>query len=573
MNETKKSTFHISFRILIPAAIFWGISFVTDTRIFSSDGLNMNCLPIDEDMILPMHILTKLLVLLFWLAFFSFLKKAFGQKHLLMVFCCLLAVYAAGLLATYPGYYMNDDPIIFAYATRFLPVYWHNYLTSLFYMTAMSIFPASCGPVLLSDVCYAYVYTFIFAKGYALLKKPSPVAVALLIAPALLPFTLLGSLMCFRPAIYASFFLYYFMYLYFEHLQQAVLTPGKLLSLSFLTALLCLWRSESIVLLPLSAFLIPLTYASGGLSHTDPSKDADNAKKSRRQKKMPGSIKSGLIFFVLVLCFYSLISQPQKQGEKKYYGSDYLIISTTRPLSVILWRDQTYEGADEDISNISAVTDFGYLHNDSLSCSAYNRYNSDHNEGRYTQTGADALTQQKYLKSALRLLLHNPDLYFGERLQLFCVTNGIWNYNTDMVLNLKPVISSDFHLYEHDRDYGFEMLDAFRRLPLSYHKGYADFLFKAGGEAFLPMLMIAFAALIVSIFRKNAFYFFFFSALLARELVIFLTAPASFIQYSYPTMYVVAAVSLCSLALKAGLFCPSCRTKDTGRQESSPAQK
>ena len=556
MNPRNNSQINKICKTLVPALLLWAVSFWTDTRIFSSDGLNMNCLPIDTGMILPMHILCKLLVLLFWIGFFHFLNRGLHEKRLLPVFGSLLLVYGIGLLVTYPGYYMSDDPIIFAYATRFLPVYWHNYLTSLFYMTGMSIFPASCGPVLLSDVIYAYVYTCIFEKGFRLLKKPSPLSVALLIAPGLLPFTLLGALMCFRPAIYASFFLYYFMYLYFERLSGARLTFGKLAGLTFLAAVLCLWRSESILLLPLSAILLPLVYL--------PSPAA--AKSSPHTP-----LKVGISVFLMTLCFYALLSLPQKRGENAYYGSDYLIISTTRPLSVVVWRDQTYEGAEQDLSCINAVTDIGYLHNDSLSCSAYNRYNSDHNEGRYTQTGADRETQAAYLKSAFRLLYHNLDLYFAERLQLFCITNRIWNYPMSMVLDLKPVISTHFHLYEHDRDYGFEMLEAFKRIPLNKHEGYALFLFEHGGEAFLPLLLLTVAAAFVALFRKKWFYFFLFGGLVARELVIFLTAPASFIQYSYPTMFVVSAITLCSMALKlsSGRPAPSAsQTEDSGTEVS-----
>ncbi len=543
--EQKK---HIRIRVPVIglAVLIWALSFITDTKIFSGDGLNMNCLPVDTSMTLFMHIAMKLCVLAFWYLFLTFLTKLWEKKELLIVFVILLAVYGAGLAITYPGYYMNDDPIIFAYATRFLPVYWHNYLTSLFYMTAMSIFPASCGPVLLSDVCYACFFTLIYEKGLSLIKGKNPLPRVLLILPGLLPFTLLGALMCFRPAIYSSFFMLYFMLLYFDKKTGAGFTSKRLILYALLTAVLSLWRSESIVLLPLSVILIFLAFKPTG--------------------------KQLLTFFLASLCLYALISIPQKGGENKYYGSDYLILSTTRPLSVIVWRDQTYPGADEDIANISAVTDFGYLHNDSLSCSAYNRYNSDHNEGRYTQTGADKETQSRYLKSAFNLIAHNFDLYLGERLQLFCVTNGFYNYNKAMVLNLKPVISSDFHLYEHDRDYGFEMLDAYRRVPLTRHDGWALFLFAAGGEAFLPVLVLCFALLILSLFKKKWFGFFFFGALLAREAVIFLTAPASFIQYSYPTMYVAATVTLVTLALWADRRSSS-RTEEKQGAESSVSEE
>lgn len=500
--------------ICIAALIYWAVTFYTDTKIFSSDGLNMNCLPIDLEMTGLMHVLTKILVLICLILFFEFLVYAWKKPKLLIPFIILICIYGTGLLITYPGYYMNDDSIIFSYATRYYPVYWHNYLTSLFYMTAMSLFPMSAAPVLLSDIFYALVFSYLYYRADRIYGSKW---CRLLFLAGVLPFTLLGALMCFRPAIYASFFVFYFIYLYFEWKENAQLTPVKLVLLALLTGVLALWRSESLVLLPIGLFLIGFAYHS---------------------------VKKAFVYLALSVVMFMITKIPQSIGEEKYYGSDYLIISTTRPLSVIVHCEQDYDGWEQDFANINAVTDIGYLHNDSLSCSAYNRYNTDHNEGRYTQTGASREMQNAYLKSALNLIWHNLDLYFGERIQLFCVTNGFFNYDRDLVMYLKPVESTDFHLYEHDRLYGMEMLDAYKRIPLTYHEGYAMFLFSCGGEAFIPVLLLLLAATIVAICKKEPFLLFCFLALFAREAVIFLTAPASFIQYSYPMMYATAALVL-----------------------------
>lgn len=534
-----KNKKHIYIGVI--ALLIWAVTFYTDTKIFSADGLNMNCLPIDTEMVTLMHMLTKALVLLCLFLLGEFLAYAFRRPKLFIPFLALMCIYGAGLLITYPGYYMNDDPIIFSYATRYYPVYWHNYLTSLFYMTAMSLFPMSAAPVLLSDVIYALVFSYTYYRADRIYNSKW---CRLALLAGILPFTLLGALMCFRPAIYSGFFVFYFVYLYFEWKENASLTTTKLLGLSFLTAVLALWRSESLVMLPIGLFLIGFAY--------------HNAKKA-------------FVYLVLSIVLFMIVKIPQSIGEEKYYGSDYLIISTTRPLSVILHREQTYDGAKEDIANVSAVTEFGYLHNDSLSCSAYNRYNSDHNEGRYTQTGATDEMQSAYLKSAFHLIVHNLDLYFGERIQLFCVTNGFFGYDKDMVLNLKPVASTDFHLYEHDRDYGMEMLNAYKRLPLSYHEGYAMALFSFGGEAFLPMLVLMFVLILYTLMRKKWFLLFGFLALAAREAVIFLTAPASFIQYSYPMMYTTAAIALLMLIdrLCKGKADAFSQTEEGKPQESS----
>lgn len=501
------------------------ITFYTDTKIFTTDPLNMNCLPIDTEMSNLMHVLTKVGVFLVFWGLAEFLAYSWKHKKtLLFPFLIFLAIYGIGLLVTYPGYFMSDDPIIWGYATRYYPVYWHHYLTSLYYMIGMSIMPASMGPVFLSDICYALVYAYIFHQVSEIYDTKIKYFVAVL---ALFPSTLLGALMCFRPALYTPFFLFYFATLFFDYKKKTELTKGKLFLLLFLTVILCQWRSEGLVLIVFAPFLLAMAYRKCPFQKQD-------GKWHLIKPRAAKMLVTAIVFCIL----FTIIKLPQSAGEEKYYGKDYLIISTTRPLSVIVHREQTYEGAEEDLENISAITDFGYLHNDSLSCSAYNRYNTDHNEGKYTQTGADEATQNAYLKSAFHLIRKNLDLYLGERLQLFLVSNGIYNYNKEMVLNLKPVASTDFHLYNHDRDYGFELLDAYKRIPVQGSDSYALFLYKYGGEAYIPCLILALALLIGCLIKKKWFFCIAILSLFAREAVIFLSAPASFIQYNYPMMFV-----------------------------------
>lgn len=478
----------------------------------------MNCLPIDTQMVPLMYLLTKVLLFFVIWGLFLFVSYAFKNKRVLLTFFSYMVIYMIGLLITYPGYFMSDDPIIWAYASRYYPVYWHCYLTSLYYMVGMSLIPASCGPVVLSDICYALVFTYIYEMSCRhFIGKLKHLTLLL----GILPFTLLGALMCFRPALYAPIFLFLTVYLFFEKKSNAEFTYKKLIFISLFTAILCIWRSEGIVLLVFIFMILPFVYA----------------KSFCNKKKV-------FLFLLCLLAFFGIIKAPQSRGEKLFYGSDYLIISTTRPLSVIVHRDQTYEGADEDLANISAITEFGYLHNDSLSCSAYNRYNSDHNQGKYTETGADKASQRAYLKSALRLIAHNLDLYLGERLQLFFVTNGIYNYPKDMVLNLKPVVTTDFPLYEHDRSYGFTLIDGNKRLPLHGLDSYALFLFSFGGEAYIPVLLLLCLMTVYTLIKKEYMIFFLALSMLAREGVIFLTAPASFIQYSYPVMFATVFLAL-----------------------------
>lgn len=118
------------------------------------------------------------------------------------------------------------------------------------------------------------------------------------------------------------------------------------------------------------------------------------------------------------------------------------------------------------------------------------------------------------------------------------MTNGIYDYDDSLVLGLEPVNTSEFHLYQSDKNYGFELIEGNKRIPVTGTDAIASFLFQYGGEAYLPVLALLVLSLLVSLIRRNWFLFFSLASLLAREAVIFLTAPASFIQYSYPVMFV-----------------------------------
>ena len=517
INKLFKSKDKIHIGLFTGAVLLFCITFFTDRKTFTDDPLNMNCLPIDSGAVSFMHIFSKILVFLVIWGMLEFFCYGLRHKKLLFAFLGFFIFYIVLLLCSYPGYYMSDDTIIFGYATRYYPVYWHNYLTSLYFMTGMSLFPASTGPIILNDLCLALVFSYIFYRTDKLF--PARIKYVILLC-GLMPFVLLSALMCFRPALYAPFFLFFFAFLYFEKKEQKKLTMGKFLMLSALAALLCFWRSEGIVLIVFCLVLIPLCYKT--------------------------DFKKAILFLIIFGIFFSAMKLPQSKGEAKYYGSDYLIISTVRPLSLIIHREQTYAGAKEDLANINAVIDLDYISYETLSCSSYNRYNSDFNEGRFTETGADEAAQKAYLKSALHLIAHNPDLYFAERLQLFLVTNGIYNYDNSLVLGLEPVNTSEFHLYQSDKNYGFELIEGNKRIPLSGTDAIAAFLFEYGGEAYLPVLALLLLSLLISLIRRNWFLFFSFASLLAREAVIFLTAPASFIQYSYPVMFVTVFLLLIS---------------------------
>ena len=79
----------------IAALLLWLITFFTDTRIFTSDPLAMNCLPVNLQAVTWMHVLTKILVLVVIFLTIEFLAAALHRKTLLLPFLLYMSVYSA----------------------------------------------------------------------------------------------------------------------------------------------------------------------------------------------------------------------------------------------------------------------------------------------------------------------------------------------------------------------------------------------------------------------------------------------------------------------------------------------
>ena len=74
-------------------------------------------------------------------------------------------------------------------------------------MTGLSLFPASTGPIILNDLSLAMVFSYIFYETDLLYSKKIKYTVVIL---GVFPFVLLSAAMCFRPVLYAPFFLFFY---------------------------------------------------------------------------------------------------------------------------------------------------------------------------------------------------------------------------------------------------------------------------------------------------------------------------------------------------------------------------
>lgn len=108
-----------------------------------------------------------------------------------------------------------------------------------------------------------------------------------------------------------------------------------------------------------------------------------------------------------------LISFPQKLGDAKYYGKDYLFVSSFPSVSNILndpAHDLSYEGVDEDLEAVSKIVPLDLLAYRGVD--GYRRYNYAQGRADINQSMADKETASNYIKAYINLVLHNPGIYF-----------------------------------------------------------------------------------------------------------------------------------------------------------------
>lgn len=516
--------------MLLVAIIHFALTFYTDGRIFTSEPFDFNfVVPLDGRLAPYYFFAAKALAFVCLVIFYQILylfwraARTKNKKFLLdfmLPFGIILAVALINFAICFSGLYKIDDTAMYAMATRSYVFYWHNYLTSLYYMVGLTLFPFSSGQMVLTDLFAALIFAYFFYRLSSVLpeKKWNKLKWLLLIV-AFSPFMNTIELETFRTYIYALLNMFFFGYLLFEKIQRRRFTLLKFILLALCVGVLAFWRSESIIYLIFAPFLIFITYRH----------DID--------------IKKTLAFAGAGLVFFGAVNLPQSAGNTKYYNNDYWIVSTVRPLSVILNLDGTtdYPGGEQDVAAINNIISTEHIKLFPYKSIGYQSWNTIAHEGRLTQTMSTKEAQNDYLKAFFNILMHNKKDFLKERIDLFVKTNGLGglfqvNFGKELVSTTEP---------------GLPALAPYWDLNNTLNEsGITPRGMTESGEAYLnaitlsawpgiytviPCLLLALILIILAIRYKAWFVFTTELLLLLREGIIFLTAPSEMISYYMPT--------------------------------------
>lgn len=349
------------------------------------------------------YILAKLfaLIIIFslWTLLFEIVRTWKVRKNL-RFFLAFFLIGCAVLLLLWPEPFAasRDNFITYSYAIRFWPEYWHSVYTSCIYTAMLMVVPT---PIFFTIFQWLFA---VFVLGYLynrilyspVLKGRGKFGVFLVF---LMPdvYTLFTN--PYRTELYALLCMFLVSMTAMDIVDQKQRGNSSLLLNLLLCSFVGVWRTEGIILGVL-LFVLQIVF----IYHYRP--------------------KKALLCFLCMLLAFCAFSVPQKLGDAKYYGKDYSFINSFPTLRNILassGANLAYEGADEDLAAIEAVTPLEILRHYGME--GYRRYNYANGRGDINQSLVDDETAKAYMNAYYRLAAHNLPIY--ARTQLIMLLKAI----------------------------------------------------------------------------------------------------------------------------------------------------
>ena len=393
----------------LPAWWLWGgllhfaATFLWQGRVFRGGDYGFHLITLEEGISQTgehlLHIagargLSLIMILGGWYLLYRAVKGAFSRREL-VTFAGIFLGFSLLHLFFFPESFAGmewDNIVAYSYAIRNLPFYWHNALTTIYYAACLYFFPS---PLIIQEISLAAfsglaVFTFFRLGGgrcFAIFLLIIPEGWALATNP-------------YRNDLYALVLLWTLALTLSLWERKRSISWLATLGMIFLMGVLAVWRTEGIL------------FALGLLALLLLSRPSINWRKG---------IAWCLVWAALVVA----LGIPQKVGTRKYYGSDYTIVTTMSWLQPVLnWEkaNLSYPGAQEDLAAIEAVTPLDWIREGGIS--GYRAYNVS--QGRdINQSGADSQTREAYTPAVIRLLLHNLPPLILDRINLFLSANEI----------------------------------------------------------------------------------------------------------------------------------------------------
>ena len=472
-----------------------------------------------------------ILIIFFWTIIFK-AKDLYGKYFKLYLILLIFGLLI--LLLIYPYFLTSDSTCDFTYnyvyAKEFMPMHWHGFFTNVFLCACMIFYPhpacLSCIPFFM---LFSLIFFFIldFTKD---IKKIPFVILFILFLPEIIPSMSTPG----RNSSYAIVSaLYFFILLYDFNNNNNKLTSFKFLILTVLICILSTWRTEGIIFIFFTPFLLSFVY---------------NRNKHFAFKKC--ILIRATIFIIILL----ILKLPHEYGIKKYYEKDYFIINTPMPLSAVFLSDSKnflYSGFDNDLKNINSAYPTEYLTEYGGNASIRNNIENK----RISRQCGIGFNSNKYIFSAYNILLHNPIIFFKKQLNNYLISNGFYQkfyFKSPKFTSITDGISEDalefynkvneyYYIGKNDININYPLFTKYTIGKKINH--FLTFIYKIWhylGKHFMKynkvLVTISMVlCVLICLLKKEFVLFFIGSNILAIFLAVFLFAPDPHYEYYYST--------------------------------------
>lgn len=342
------------------------------------------------------------------------------QPIIKYVFVVIFSYYTVFSLLLYPYVYSTDGDYtsLLDMATHGVPVFWQNYLTSIFYLSS---FLAGLHPV-----CVHLVLTFLFSAVLcqflsACMEYLPHTGQILLAAGSVFVCLTSNRFACaFVLPHRVSFWTVLLLYLLNTLLPKIIKGDMSYLSFkeyvrySLLFSILAYWRTEAILfllLMPVCAFISLFL-----------------EKRVRHLRNMPeGSLcvrHTVFMGFVISVACYLLLGLPNKLAADPVYKNDYMLVNYSGWIERLRYDeafDLSYEGGMDDYARFAQIIPTEFL--TPYGSGAWH-YAAEQSSGNCTVTNWSDLVRHDYEESVMRMVLHNKGVFLKSRIILFLETMG-----------------------------------------------------------------------------------------------------------------------------------------------------
>ena len=521
---------------LIAAVLHWVLTFFTDHLIFQYvmwDMSNVTQMIKTAMTYGAKAVFLLVLVGLYQGAYYLFIKadKRF-VRYTLIYFCANMAL----LCLTWPGIWRMDEFGILNSAVLLLPVFWQNYLTSLFYVFSLMLIPVPSGVIVVQCAINSLVVGYLVK---ILVDKFGKWGLLSFIPFFFLP-VLDSNLYPMRMCVYAFLELLLLVLLYQKwkrlHVKSATesLTDGESkegwFALCILAAVVTVWRTEAIYYFVLFPLLLVILFI-----------------RSLDKKKLVHVICG---YLVCALCLFI----PQTVGDKLTSGNQYDLTSVVLPLVPLVAEASENGDCEEQLMVIDQVI------NVELAVQGAKEGRSGINlfwsEPDFQRTYTDE--QYQAFKSAYyALVVRFPETFLAERWECFVQSADLLQ-NTTELFTAEGVANYDtFRTYPASNPISDEVRSSVIRV-LEW-RDFHDYDVKKAGygliySSFLPIgvLLLVWMGCLV---KRKWNGFFLISLPLVKVPLVFLTAPSRLFMYYYPLYLIGYFLLFCLLiALVAKLW-------------------